>query len=1180
MGLSLYAGNTIPANKGPAQKRGVFGTSFGGLVAVVADVGEINVFRCDSINGGQGGGVWTLDRTITTDLTVGNVVKIGACLDAADGLHYSYVDHSNNVQYGYIAYTGGTYNHAPVVKTLFTYASDNLIPRLVDMDTAGKTTHKHTVVAVVLSNSAGTGSSTKYRTQIYVMDDSSNTIVGSTNYSVNNAQPASWAEDVTIACGKSSDGATEATVNFAVCTTKSFAKDFNDDLRCYQFTIAGASFSLKSTVSVPANGQGNMRRRYWLFCDDTTDKYTLVGAGGQNFWLLYQFTFNGTTSSQVVPFNINRTKHRYSQYTSSPVYFGVSKVSNKVAIFITNEDYAYLGETATINSNNTVTWFNTVDLWDENPPAKNQDPGVVIAGANRVSPTTLNTIIYYSGVGGTAASWRVDAQRLQMAAPTMTKPANAGNATSPFPTLEAKFKLTYDNPQVRYKMRWVIATDAGFTDIVDTLDQPDSALVLPKNTATKNADVRATIGEGTRLDQDTYHVRAYQLDEFGNVSAASAAFTFTIAHPPTATDLAPADDLVKPFSAGGPTFTWTFSDPFADDYQTAYEIEVINNADGTTVVDTGKITSDDESARVAIPSGSKDIELAWLLTVWDSDDVASTKAFGPATFYVSDAPAPSVLVPAAGGVVTSARPTISWDDGVAAAKTQDSYELWILQGSKTLYDSGVVQSTTNSRKLATGIIHNGQSYTIRVRVTDNLGQTGVTNSTFSVAYTPPPATDSLVAFPIAFDTDGFVYLGWDSSSIQANFLQWNLYRQEIGGIGADNIFSTSEVLPVYGYRDTTAQSDTTYLYWVTQEVLDDGDHVESLQTDETTVTVDLETSSYWLLDPLGNFDPVPLFQVVDDTWTDEHEETILTVMNRGRHIDTGTALGANGTLTVQLREKFNGLAPAYNSLANPALQYASNDVDPDKWVFGTTSPTASYRYASFISPSPSSKYNLIYMFSDTLANNSYFGWSNLNNQIRLSKTDLNNGEDLFVSAWYGQPPADAFQCTVQCIYTFYQADGTTNIGSGTLTLSQIDVGNEGWTRYGVTTAIPPTAEFLKTEFRFINSSGASVDNASVYVGGFMVNAGTTAKPYFDGDMRGGIWTNGAGTQSKTDGYYSPRQQREDIDGIKDLDQAVYLRNPFAELLYVSIGDQQGQRIAGVGSSAQADYTLPYREVAY
>lgn len=76
-----------------------------------------------------------------------------------------------------------------------------------------------------------------------------------------------------------------------------------------------------------------------------------------------------------------------------------------------------------------------------------------------------------------------------------------------------------------------------------------------------------------------------------------------------------------------PTFSWTFSDADAGDYQSAYQVVVTASGSAVPSWDSGKVPSQSVSAGYVGNNLSLDgTEYVWSVTVWDSQDVSSSSS--------------------------------------------------------------------------------------------------------------------------------------------------------------------------------------------------------------------------------------------------------------------------------------------------------------------------------------------------------------------------------------------------------------------------------------------------------------------------------------------------------------------------------------------------------------------------
>ncbi|MEB0161046.1 hypothetical protein, partial [Pseudomonas sp. AH2 (2023)] len=73
----------------------------------------------------------------------------------------------------------------------------------------------------------------------------------------------------------------------------------------------------------------------------------------------------------------------------------------------------------------------------------------------------------------------------------------------------------------------------------------------------------------------TWYMRARNVDAFGNTGAWTASNSFTVAHPPSASNLSPNNNKSLAWGGSGRVdFKWTFNDTSETDTQTAYRIRI------------------------------------------------------------------------------------------------------------------------------------------------------------------------------------------------------------------------------------------------------------------------------------------------------------------------------------------------------------------------------------------------------------------------------------------------------------------------------------------------------------------------------------------------------------------------------------------------------------------------------
>lgn len=479
--------------------------------------------------------------------------------------------------------------------------------------------------------------------------------------------------------------------------------------------------------------------------------------------------------------------------------------------------------------------------------------------------------------------------------PTLVTPAAASTQNTNLPVVTCKLPTPpTDSPTLapnKVMAQWQLAADAGFTTSLET--------VTDATWYTVTHGAISGVPTATPLTIGTWYVRARALDFYGAVSSWSSAQAFTIAHPPSSTVVTPSGAQIITYDPAGNTFDWGFYSTSPDEEQTAYEVVIEDNGDGTLLVDTGKITSAIPEAAIVVPATSKDQTLRWKVKVWDADDVASVYS-GYAIFQASDSP--NVVVTVTPDPSTSPQPAISWVMTGSSGRTQVAYRVALLTASgSTAYDTGKVNDpTTDSwQPPDASTLMNLSSYSVMVFVWDNYGLTGNDTDDFTTMWTVPAAPDFVVDTD-TIDTNGYVGINWTDASIDPAWVSWRVYRRETTVTSSWTLLAEDfSGLSSHQYRDSLVKANVSYDYVVAQVVTEFASEVESVYAPATVMA---DASHYWLIDPndLGLSVKLPL--VKSDDFTEEYETSELLLVGRGRKVDFGDRWGYRGTMVAQLRD--------------------------------------------------------------------------------------------------------------------------------------------------------------------------------------------------------------------------------------------------------------------------------------
>lgn len=589
---------------------------------------------------------------------------------------------------------------------------------------------------------------------------------------------------------------------------------------------------------------------------------------------------------------------------------------------VTNTHQPTLSWTATINDSQSQTAYQ-IKIYDTainaSPDPTVDTSGLVwdtnkVAGAvasRRLPPLKNGTYWIFVRVAKdfNATDWWSDyathivlTMNTNPAVPTQVTPDGSTTILTNTPALTAMMPVPpTDNAQAapnKTTPQWQLARDAGFTTSVQTVGETDDngATVWHSyaTAAASNVPLANPLGIGT------WYIRARSLDFYGGVSAWTSGVSFVVAHPPSATVVSPIGGNTTTYDGvNGNAFEWLFYSTSPDEHQTAYEVVIEDNTDGSSVLDTGKVTSTDQAPLVIVPSAYKDVPLRWKVKVWDTDDTAAV-AYSPyGLFQVSDDP--TVTIDLEPNPATSPQPTISWTVSGSSGRFQTAYRVAIFDDNDDIvWDTNkVIDSVTTSITVPdASILVNSSNYTAIVFVWDNYNLTNSASVDFTTEWTEP-ATPAFTVDTSTIDTAGYVGVTWDESDVDPSWVVWRVYRRETGVTDWELLTEDDSVQPTHAYHDFVVKANTLYEYVVVQVISEFEALVESVYV---PTMVNTGGASYWLLCPDDFGLSVRLSIVTADSYTDEHETQELLIIGRGRKVDFGTHYGKKGTLTVQLRD--------------------------------------------------------------------------------------------------------------------------------------------------------------------------------------------------------------------------------------------------------------------------------------
>lgn len=501
--------------------------------------------------------------------------------------------------------------------------------------------------------------------------------------------------------------------------------------------------------------------------------------------------------------------------------------------------------------------------------------------------------------------------------PLLVSPGNGEVVRSPYATRGVIF--VGGDPQapfpggVKVGVRWQFSRSSTFTsDVIEWLNldgifrpgsvsyDPTPADIEPglKGARASYRDPAQYLAQG-----GTWYARARAEDKYGQSGAWSSVATFTVAHAPEANPSFPVGG--EHFDPVGGLVEWSFVDPWGDDRQAGYEVEV-QDGSGNQLYASGPVTSSLNHAAVEVPVGRLNSTLRWRARLRDRDGVQGPWSSLQSFVYVRR-PAVVIDSPVDGGYVEAGQPVIEWDVALHPGATQAGFQVLVLNTATwgAAYDSGyIIDNRATSHAIRGVYLDNMTSYEVTVRVTDSHGLTGDHRVGFTTNFVLPP-TVAATASPSTYDTQGYVRVLWDGP-VDPLFEAWRVYRRrEDSGTWA----LAAEVADASAReaRDWTVADSGTYVYAVVQVASRHGALVEGART-STSAPIRVTASGYWLVVPELNLG----LRVAPsgDNFSRERERSSMDIIGRGRKMNFGPAVNREGNLTIPVRHLNRGMRAA------------------------------------------------------------------------------------------------------------------------------------------------------------------------------------------------------------------------------------------------------------------------------
>lgn len=1142
----------------------------------------------------------TLKNTVTVGVSSTNsaVEPWSMAVDASGNLHITWLAKDGSVKYVKGTYSAGptwSMSGAVVVLAIPTYAY-----KRVDIDCMG--TGDNPVIVAFQDNSATPSIGVVFS----VKNNSGTWVTGSTWYPIVGERATNYYQISVSACTEAAPDGSGYNYFAVACGITTAISSRGASMRAFQVNLATGA----STANYDLGTSGTTINFHRLFYDGASS--------GTKTWVFmgsYLTAINASDRARVFYMSVRRLGPYpgtgYSTYNSpwldtspvvqsgqagdSPLSATWNPVDKKLAIFWEAQGVVK----GVIGVWNTLT--NAVS-WHGNPCDQ---------GDLYTSPTVTNSIL------GSPQSRNCDDKSsdyllfenytynliqsryaMDTGISAVQSPASGAVVQTARPVMVPGYNCLISHPPRWYKTQFQFATDVGFTTNVTNFIPDDSYLQLlagdPANPTTYTSGAPYQLASS--LSQGTWYCRSRLVDDFGTEGPwQTLPSPYTVSHAPSAANLQPGTGNVVMFYGSPTTFSWTFSDPYSADVQTAYQVIVERISDNAIIWDTGKVSSAVSSASTTIGALYKDTLLRWKVRLWDSGDVVGEYVTSAATFQVTDQPVVTITAPSP-GTITTAIPTITWTNGISAPKTQRSYRVVITSGAVTLKDTDWVLGSATSYTVPLGVLSNNLSCTVTVYVEDSLGLQDTGTVAFTVSYVlpavPTGAATALV-YLFEYQNRGFVYVSLDGSGPDTDFQSFNLYRRAFGGTEWTLLKAWSLPGVRLVYQDYSAVSGETYEYAVSQTVNRYGDIIESNRATLRMATpVD---DKYWMFSRTDNAKSMPLFGVTDDGYTDEYEQETYNIIGRGRHIDYGDRLGLNGSMTVKLRDRMTSGVAKVNYLKAPRfIVHTSDNVDPDQWTTGNggTVGTKSVGYPGAQEPTPCGALQNLAITASAMGT-ATADYVELVQAVSQAEMPMSAATNFVASIYVGGLPVAV---NIVIFFTYYNVSNGVISTSSLVNLSpseyylptpgvgHVDYGYTGqyWARYYQAGTTPSNYDHMTVTFRMRGTgSGTSGLSKTFNLSAGQLELGTTPTVYVDGAQIGGQWRGSEElSSSETTGFYTARQMKQDVEAFKYERDYGFLRTPFGDLYSVALGNVSLKRIAGVAANEFSDVEIPYTEVGF
>lgn len=499
--------------------------------------------------------------------------------------------------------------------------------------------------------------------------------------------------------------------------------------------------------------------------------------------------------------------------------------------------------------------------------------------------------------------------------PSLVDPIASQSVNSPYRIRTGRISAQPSGGR-KVGITWQFAKDAGFTNTVRqwtnsadgtfiaSAEFPFDVSYNPQpNPQTVSGLAGGTVGvdDPTQyLAQGTWYARVRCTDVWGQSGTWSSAITFLVTHPPIPTLLIPSGGVS--FDQHEAPVKWSFTDPWNNDYQTSYQMRVLD-ASANLLQDTGKISSGLTKGTMNVPNTYLRQNLTITVDVWDADDIKNTVGNQlTGVCRLSTAPITTIVFPGIGETINSGQPNFQWTNVFAAGGiTQQSFAIKVIesQTGTTVYESGVITSSSNSHLPQRPILKNLKGYKLALTITDSENLSKTVYQNFATNFDRPEIVDCFVN-TLGYNDFGYTEITWPDGNPDPYFKEWRIYRKRQDD--SDDQYVLAGVVEDSGikfFQDWLIAGNDTFVYTVVQVAYRFGSLVESGYNPSTPFFI--FSDSYWLIVPTNPDLNIKIRNTSADRYTDNREMADYNIIGGGRRRAYGTKYGKSGNLTIQVR---------------------------------------------------------------------------------------------------------------------------------------------------------------------------------------------------------------------------------------------------------------------------------------